>query len=427
VLPASFGLGLRGSSAAAPAGLRADPLPEPVAPPTHYANGETRHDVVRRPQSCTSSTPRTTRHDVSLPRSRAISASSSADGLRRETGKSSHARRRSHRRDPDRLAHDSLRRRRPGRCPRRAYFRQHPLAKDHGTWMNQRASRLGLSRAAASRSPSSTPGHRVPDARPVHEEPDLEQAGASALSLRHQQRARERRSGHGTHVASTIAQSTSNGIGATGVAFNARLMPVKVLNGRVGTTADVADGSAGRPSTRARHQPEPRRTAQLDRARKAVDCASQNVVTVAAAGSSGGKVSYPARPRHRRSATDPTIEIAKFSSRGDGVDIAARASTSCSRPSARGPRKCEVCRPAAPPGLAACRRSGSARHLARREAVPPPSRRRSSPLRRVRRLGGLREAPRRGHPQARRRGRHLTVSRRVAHPSRSLAIAALSA
>lgn len=49
--------------------------------------------------------------------------------------------------------------------------------------------------------------------------------------------------GHGTHVAGTIAQSTNNGIGVCGVAFNACLMPVKVLNsGGTGTYADMIDG-----------------------------------------------------------------------------------------------------------------------------------------------------------------------------------------
>jgi len=49
--------------------------------------------------------------------------------------------------------------------------------------------------------------------------------------------------GHGTHVAGTIAQSTNNRLGVAGVAFNASLMPVKVLDMLgSGTDAEVADG-----------------------------------------------------------------------------------------------------------------------------------------------------------------------------------------
>jgi len=36
--------------------------------------------------------------------------------------------------------------------------------------------------------------------------------------------------GHGTHIAGTVAQSTNNNHGVAGIAFNACLMPVKVLN-----------------------------------------------------------------------------------------------------------------------------------------------------------------------------------------------------
>ncbi|MFE8599554.1 S8 family serine peptidase [Archangium violaceum] len=48
--------------------------------------------------------------------------------------------------------------------------------------------------------------------------------------------------GHGTHVAGTIAQVTNNGQGVAGVAFEATLMPVKVLNHfGSGTSADIAE------------------------------------------------------------------------------------------------------------------------------------------------------------------------------------------
>jgi len=38
-------------------------------------------------------------------------------------------------------------------------------------------------------------------------------------------------SGHGTHVAGTIGQLTNNGVGVAGMAFNVRIMPVKVIQG----------------------------------------------------------------------------------------------------------------------------------------------------------------------------------------------------
>lgn len=46
---------------------------------------------------------------------------------------------------------------------------------------------------------------------------------------------------HGTHVGGTIAASTGNGVGVAGVAYNARLMPVRVLGRCGGYTSDIAD------------------------------------------------------------------------------------------------------------------------------------------------------------------------------------------
>ncbi len=48
---------------------------------------------------------------------------------------------------------------------------------------------------------------------------------------------------HGTHVAGTVAQSTNDGYGVAGIAYNASIMPVKVLNYQgSGSAAALADG-----------------------------------------------------------------------------------------------------------------------------------------------------------------------------------------
>lgn len=49
--------------------------------------------------------------------------------------------------------------------------------------------------------------------------------------------------GHGTHVAGTIAQSTNNGYGVSGLAYRSTIMPIRVLDSNgSGSAAQVADG-----------------------------------------------------------------------------------------------------------------------------------------------------------------------------------------
>jgi len=55
---------------------------------------------------------------------------------------------------------------------------------------------------------------------------------------------------HGTHVSGTIAAAANNGLGIVGVAYDAKILPVRVLGCGGGYTSDLADGvmwAAGAP------------------------------------------------------------------------------------------------------------------------------------------------------------------------------------
>jgi serine protease len=110
--------------------------------------------------------------------------------------------------------------------------------------------------------------------------------------------------GHGTHVTGTIAQATNNGVGAAGVAYGARIMPLRVLDSE-GSGDSVAIAKAIRYA--ARHRVDVINlslefeldvmASEIPEILAAIRFAHRRgVVIVAAAGNRfGRRVAYPAR------------------------------------------------------------------------------------------------------------------------------------
>ncbi|NJM20265.1 MAG: peptidase S8 [Richelia sp. RM2_1_2] len=135
--------------------------------------------------------------------------------------------------------------------------------------------------------------------------------------------------GHGTHVAGTIAQATNNSWGVAGIAYEARLMPLKVLSSYGGgTVADIAEAikfAADNGADVINMSLGGGGESQL--MKDAINYAhGKGVAIIAAAGNENqNSASYPARYPNvfAVSALGSDGEKAPYSNYGAGVDISA--------------------------------------------------------------------------------------------------------
>lgn len=135
--------------------------------------------------------------------------------------------------------------------------------------------------------------------------------------------------GHGTHVAGIIAAREFDDNGVTGVAPEARIMSVKVLNDSargnygwieqgihhaISNGADIINLSLGAPQP-----PPPSLYLAIQEA------ASKGIIVISAAGNDAAAVNYPARYDEviAVAAIDQNGNMANFSSHDDAVDVSA--------------------------------------------------------------------------------------------------------
>ena len=140
--------------------------------------------------------------------------------------------------------------------------------------------------------------------------------------------------GHGTHVSGTIAQTTNNGLGAAGIAYGAKIMPVRVLD--ADGAGDTFSISRGIRFAARRNVDVINLSLEFDasvRASQIPDIVSalryareKGVVVVAAGGNQGDAlVAYPARARSVIGVAATTIRgcQADYSNSGVSTDLAA--------------------------------------------------------------------------------------------------------
>jgi serine protease len=142
------------------------------------------------------------------------------------------------------------------------------------------------------------------------------------------------RNGHGTFVTGTVAQETNNGFGVTGIAYNSRIMPVRVLDfeGK-GDVATIASGIrfAVRRGARVINMSFEfdigLTAAQIPDVISAIRYAHRKgVLLVGAAGNAEDtRVAYPAQSRNVISVGATTEHgcLAEYSNTGFGLDLVA--------------------------------------------------------------------------------------------------------
>jgi serine protease len=164
--------------------------------------------------------------------------------------------------------------------------------------------------------------------------------------------------GHGTHVAGTIAQATNNGVGTAGIAYGAKIMPLRVLDS-LGEGDSAAIARAIRYAARAGADvinlslefPAYVRADEIPEVLSALRFARRHgsLVVAAAGNKAGTAVAYPARAEQVMAVGATTITgcEADYSNAGRDLDVVAPGG-GLDAPNTRSQWDIDHCRPDVP-------------------------------------------------------------------------------
>lgn len=144
---------------------------------------------------------------------------------------------------------------------------------------------------------------------------------------------------HGTHVAGTVGARSNDGVGVAGVAWNTRIMPIRVLGQGGGTEFDIAQGILFAAGLSNASQQLPAQKADIinmslggrgfsSAEQEAINAARENgVIVIAAAGNDATNADFytPAGLEGvvTVSAVDVARELTSYSNFGSSVEVAA--------------------------------------------------------------------------------------------------------